>query len=93
MQAILIRVLIWFASSLVARLLLGAGLALVSYSFINDLVAQAQNAVGSYIGGLPSDVLGLISLLKIPQAISVVLSAVGIAAFIKSSKLAIGKSS
>lgn len=93
MQAILIRVLIWFASSLVARLLLGAGLALVSYSFINDLVAQAQNAVGSYIGGLPSDVLGLISLLKIPQAISVVLSAVGIAAFIKSTKLAIGKSS
>lgn len=92
MPAILITILTAFASSLVARLLLGAGLAFVSYTFINDLVIQAQNAVGGLLNNLPADILGILGILKIPQAISVVMSAIGIAAFIKSAKVFLGKS-
>lgn len=92
MPAILITILTAFASSLVARLLLGAGLAFVSYTFINDLVAQAQNAVRGLLNNLPADILGILGILKIPQAISVVMSAMGIAAFIKSSKVFLGRS-
>lgn len=92
MPAILITILTAFASSLVARLLLGAGLAFVSYTFINDLVAQAQTAIGGLLNNLPADILGLLGILKIPQAISVVMSAMGIAAFIKSAKVFLGRS-
>lgn len=91
MPAVLITILTAFASSLVARLLLGAGLAFVSYTFINDLVSQAQNAIGGLLNNIPSDIVGILGILKIPQAISVVMSALGIAAFIKSAKVFLGK--
>lgn len=91
MPAILITILTAFASSLVARLLLGAGLAFVSYSFINDLVVQAQSAMQGLYSNIPADIMGVLGILKIPQSISVLMSAIGIAAFIRSSKLALGK--
>lgn len=97
MPAFLVRLAIWFAgyivSSLIAKLLLGAGLAFVSYTFINDLVAEAQNIMMGLYGNLPSDIIGVLGILKIPQALSVVMSAIGIAAFIRSAKFALGKSS
>jgi len=91
MPAVLITILAAFASSLVAKLLLGAGLAFLSYTFINDLVAEAQNAMLGLYGNIPADILGVLGILKIPQALSVIMSAIGIAAFIKSSKMALGK--
>jgi hypothetical protein len=91
MPAILITILTAFASSLVARLLLGAGLAFLSYTFINDLVSDAQNAMLGLYGNIPADIMGVLGILKIPQSLSVVMSAIGIAAFIKSSKMALGK--
>jgi hypothetical protein len=92
MPAILITILASFASSLVARLLLGAGLAFLSFNWINDLVLLAQNEMMGLMNNLPSDILGLISILRIPQALSVVMSAMGIAAFIKTSKVFLGRS-
>ena len=47
--------------------------------------------VAMNLGSLPSDILGLVSLLKIPQSLSVVMSALGIAAFIKTAKVYLGK--
>lgn len=93
MPAVLIQILAAFASSLVARLLLGAGLAFFTYDWINDLVESAQNEMAGLLNNLPSDVLGLISILKLPQALSVVISALGVAAFIKSSKVFLGRAS
>lgn len=87
----IIPILIAFASSLVARLLLGAGLAFFTYRQIDSIVAHIQNEIGNLLGGLPADVLGLISIMKIPQSLSVVLSALGLAAFIKSSKMFLGR--
>lgn len=91
MPAILVTILAAFASSLVAKLLLGAGLAFVSYTFINDMVSAAQSEMMGLYGNLPSNIIGVLGLLKIPQALSVLMSAIGTAAFIKSSKLALGK--
>lgn len=91
MPALLITILTAFASSLVARLLLGAGLAFVTYTWINDLVLNIQLEIGHLFNGLPADFLGLISILKIPQAVSVVISALGLAAFIKTSKVVLGR--
>lgn len=91
MPAILIPILSAFAASLVARLMLGAGLAFFTYSFVDDLVAQAQNEMTGLLNNLPSDIIGLISILKVPQALSVVMSAMGIAAVIKTTKVFIGQ--
>lgn len=88
----LISILIAFASSVVARVLLGAGLAIVTYNFVDDLVSMAQNAMGDLLYSLPSDVIGIISILKIPQGLSVIMSAIGFAAFIKSAKVFLGRS-
>ena len=41
-------------------------------------------------GGLPSHILGVLGILKIPQALSVIMSAIGTASFIKTAKIAIG---
>jgi len=91
MPKLLIFILTSFASSLVAKMMLGAGLAFISYTFINDLVLQAQNAMTGLYSNLPADLLGVLGILKIPQALSIIMSAIGTAAFIKSSKLALGK--
>jgi hypothetical protein len=87
----LIQILISFAGSLFARLILGAGLSVFTYTQIDSLVADIQMEIGSLLGGLPADLLGLISIMKIPQAISIVISALGLAAFIKASKIFIGR--
>lgn len=91
MSKLLILILSSFASSLVAKLLLGAGLAFVSYTFINDLVLQAQNSMLGLYSNIPSDIMGILGILKIPQALSIIMSALATAAFIKSSKIALGK--
>ena len=91
MYGYIIQILMAFAGSLVARLLLGASLALFTYDFVDDLVTHAQQEMQGLLGSLPSDILGLVSLLKIPQSLSVVMSALGIAAFIKTAKVYLGK--
>lgn len=71
--------------------MLGAGLAFLSYTWINDLVLQAQNSMLGLYSNIPADIVGILGILKIPQSLSVVMSAIGTAAFIKSSKLVLGK--
>ena len=90
MPAVLITILAAFASSLVAKLLLGAGLAFLSYSFVNDMVLSAQSQMIGLYGNLPANIVGVLGILKIPQALSVIMSAIGTAAFIKTSKVALG---
>ena len=90
MPAVLIKILTAFASSLIAKLLLGAGLAFLSYSFVNDMVLAAQSQMIGLYGNLPSNIVGVLGILKIPQALSILMSAIGTAAFIKTSKVALG---
>lgn len=89
MAAMLIRILGFFSKSLVAKLLIGSSLAFVSYTFINDLVMQAQNAMLGLYNNVPADIMGIMGILKIPQALSVIMSAIATAAFIRTSKVAL----
>lgn len=91
MPAILVTILTAFASKLVARMMIGAGIVFISYTYTNDLVAQAQAAMLGLYSNIPANIIGVLGILKIPQALSVVMSAIGIATFIKSTKLALGK--
>jgi hypothetical protein len=95
MPAFLLRLAMWFmasfASSFILKILVGAGLAVYTYSKVDDLVAMAQSEMQSLYGNLPADVLGVLGILKIPQSMSVIMSAMAIAAFIKMSKVFIGK--
>jgi hypothetical protein len=95
MPAFLLRLAMWFAgsfaSSFILKIFVGAGLAFYAYGKTDDLVAMAQNEMQVLFGNLPADVLGVLGILKIPQSISVIMSAMGIAAFIKMSKVFIGK--
>lgn len=90
MPAIIFRILSMILGSIIAKVLLGAGLAFVTYGFINDLVSEAQNQMIGLMNNIPADILGVLSILKIPQALSIIMSAIGMAAFIKTSKIAIG---
>lgn len=91
MPQMLIVILSAFAAKLFAKLLIGAGLAVLSYMWVNDLVSQAQQEMLGLYSNLPSDILGVLGILKVPQAISIIMSAMAVAAFIKTSKIAIGR--
>lgn len=91
MPAVIAFILTTLISSLIARVLLGAGLSILTYTFINDLVLDAQNAMGTALYSLPANVLALIRLFKIDFALSIIMSAMGIAAFVKSAKIIVGK--
>lgn len=91
MPAILISILTMFASSLVARMLLGAGLAIFTYNQIMTLQDNLKNALLSSMSGFPADIINIMGLLRIDFYISVILSAMGTAAFLKAAKIFIGK--
>lgn len=88
----LAALLVAFASTLAARMLLGVGLGFVTFYFLQTIMENLKNAVISAISGLPADIVAVIGLLKFDFYISILLSAMATAAFIKSSKIALGKS-
>lgn len=92
MPAFLIPLLMALLGSVIARVMLGAGLAFLTFTWVNDLVSLAQNQISGLMGGLPADLLGILGIMQIPQALSIIMSAIGTAAFIKTSKIALGKS-
>lgn len=88
MAAMLLRILGFLSESLVAKLLIGSSLAFLSYTFVNDLVLDAQNQMIGLYGNLPANIIGVLGILKIPQALSIIMSAIATAAFIRTSKVA-----
>lgn len=92
MPAVLLALAGAVISSLIFRFFVFTGLSIITFYFVNDLVSQAQNAIQSAIWGLPADALAFIKLYKIDQGISIILSALSIAAYIKTAKAFIGRS-
>lgn len=89
--------LAWFAgyliSSFITRIFVTAGLSVISFVFVNDLVTNAKDAFQASLMGIPSDSLAFIQLWKIDQGISIIFSALMIAAYIRTAKVFIGRSS
>ncbi len=63
-------------STFAGRLLLAIGFEFVTYTGVSFAFDGVKSAVNSYIGGLSGDVVGLVGLVGIPQAISIVFGAI-----------------
>lgn len=79
-------------SSLLARVLLGAGLTLITFPFVKDLLEELIDKAQSSINQLPAFSLSLLKLLEIDLCISMLISAVQVLLFVKLSKAIIGVS-
>lgn len=92
MQALLIKVLIWFATGLAARILISLGIGIFTFAFLQNLQSNIQQNIMTFLNGLPADILGIMGIIGVDMYISIVLSALTISAYLKSVKIFIGKS-
>jgi len=92
MPALLAAFASYLVSAIIFRFFMATGLSIITFYFINDLISQAKDKIQDAFYGLPADVLSFIQLYKIDQCISVIISALMIAAFVKTAKIAIGRS-
>lgn len=88
----LLSVVIGYAlSNFVFRLLASIGIGFFAYSGVDSLLQSAINFIQRYISQLPSALLDILSLAEVPQALSIIVSALLTASMIMSCKIFIGK--
>lgn len=63
------------AGSLIGRVLTAVGIGVVSYVGVNTTLTFLKNGVISSFNGLPSNVVGILSLMQVGSCISMVFSA------------------
>lgn len=76
MPAIIAAIGVWVISSVIAKVFIALGIGLFSYYGLYALVEQLLNQVSGLLNGLPAEVFQLISLAGIPEALSIIGSAV-----------------
>lgn len=91
MPAVLITVFTLLARYFIARLLVGAGLTVVTFTIINFYVNQLKDMLQGYLYNLPSNLFYIIDLTNFDFYVSTVISAYSLAITIKSAKVFIGK--
>ena len=91
MPAVIIAIVTLIARHLIARLLVGAGLAIISFSFINGLCSRLESQLRGYLYSIPSDFLYIVQILNFDFYLSVLMSAYSLAISIKTAKVFIGK--
>lgn len=64
-----------FVYAILTNILVGLGVSVLSYVGINTMIDAGMAALQSEIGGLPADMGVIIALAKVPEGVSVVLSA------------------
>lgn len=72
MGAVIAGLLAWWASGLLARLLIGGGISLVVATGLNALIESFLSQAASYASGVPADVLGLSLLFGWGTALSII---------------------
>lgn len=75
----------------IANLLVGGGLALVSFTGLKLAIEAALAVVQSYVGGLSSDIFGVVMLLGMGDALSMIGSALLVRAAIASASVGISR--
>jgi len=68
--------LINIAGSLVGKVFLGLGLSVVTYTGLSSSIDFLKNGFVSSVSGLPVEVVGMLSLMKVGSCVSMVLSAI-----------------
>lgn len=91
MPAVILAIVAVISRYLIARLLVGAGLSIISFTFINGLCSRLQNELRGYLYSVPSDFLYLVQILNFDFYLSVVMSAYSLAISIKTAKVFLGK--
>lgn len=79
-------------SSLLARVLLGAGLTLFTFPFVEDLLDQLIQQAESNLNSLPTFALSILKTLEIDKCISIILSAVQVLLYVRLAKVIVGVS-
>jgi Protein of unknown function (DUF2523) len=92
MSKLLALVLTSLISSVIARVLMGAGLTFITYNWVtdilNDLIVEAQKSLDN----LPEIALSFSKLLTLDLCLSMLLSTIQLVLFIKCARLWVGKS-
>lgn len=73
--AALLGGLINIAGTIVGRVLIALGISVVTYSGLDGTLSFLRDAAFSSLGGLPSNILGLLGVLKVGTCINIVTSA------------------
>ncbi len=76
MPAVLAAIGVWVISSVIVKLFLALGIGLFTYYGLYELIQQLLSQVQAAMSSLPSAVFQLVSLAGIPQALSIIGSAV-----------------
>ncbi|MGA4323718.1 DUF2523 domain-containing protein [Ectopseudomonas hydrolytica] len=90
MPAVLVTIGVYIISSVIAKLLLALGIGLFTYYGLYTLVQRLLQEVQAAFGGLPSQVSQILSIAGIPEALSIIGSAVLTWAAIKSMQVFFG---
>lgn len=77
----------------IANLLIGGGMAVVSFAALKLAIEGGLTVVQSYVGGLPSDIFGVVMLLGFGDALSMIGSALLVRAAIASASVGIARRS
>lgn len=78
-------------SSLIARVLLGAGLTVITHSWVSDIFDKAINDMQRSLNALPDWSLSMLKFFEVDVCISMILSTVQIVLFIKTARFIVGK--
>lgn len=79
-------------SSIIARVLLGAGLTFITYTWVTDILDELIAMVQQSINTLPEFTLSFLKLWDVDVNIAMLLSTVQLIIFIKVARLMVGKS-
>lgn len=91
MPAVIVLILGWFTKYLIFKALFYIGVGIGSYAIVQFFFDKYINAGLAQIGGLPADLSYLIGIAHIDHAISIVIGAMSIRAFIVSMRTLLAK--
>lgn len=92
MPALLAPLLIWILSSAVAKILFSIGIGFMTYTGIQALVEDFLDASTGFLSQLPSEILSLLHIAGVDQAISIIGGALLTRAAIQAAKVSVGLS-
>ena len=90
MFAALGELLTGLLGALLARVLIGAGMGVVTYGVLNTAVAAGLNAMVAQFGGMPADMLNMLLLSGVGQGLSIIGAAMTARAAMRAASVGVG---
>lgn len=93
MPAFLYGALSWFATNLLAKVLVGAGLGIFTYSIVSDFTEDLLNKVVlQFQSSVASEIVQILSIFGFIEVLNSIFAAVTIVGYFMSIKLVLGRS-